>query len=48
MNISKKSLRTPDRLAHGYFTVDARTVWQTVQEDLSELKGQVDGLLKVD
>lgn len=37
-----------NRLAHGYFSVDARTVWQTALEDLPELKGQISGLLKAD
>lgn len=35
-----------NRLSHGYFSVDARVVWQTVQQDLPELKHQVMGLLQ--
>jgi len=30
-----------NRLAHGYFSVDAHTVWQTVQNDFPELKKQI-------
>ncbi len=31
-------------LAHGYFTVDHRIVWQTIQQDLPDLKRQVANL----
>ncbi|MFI0400854.1 MAG: DUF86 domain-containing protein [Thiolinea sp.] len=34
-----------NRLSHGYFSVDARVVWQTVQQDLPELKHQIRALL---
>lgn len=28
-------------LSHGYFTVDHAIVWQTIQQDLPKLKGQI-------
>lgn len=28
-------------LSHGYFTVDHAIVWQTIQQDLPELKSQI-------
>ena len=28
-------------LSHGYFTVDHRIVWQTIQQDLPKLKRQI-------
>jgi uncharacterized protein with HEPN domain len=31
-------------LSHGYFTVDHAIVWQTIQQDLPKLQGQVAGL----
>ena len=32
-------------LSHGYFNVDLAIVWQTVQHDLPNLRGQVVGLV---
>jgi uncharacterized protein with HEPN domain len=32
-------------LAHGYFTVDHAIVWQTIQNDLPQLKVQISDLL---
>jgi len=31
-------------LSHGYFTVDNAIVWQTIQQDLPELKNQIAAL----
>ncbi|MEO7941137.1 MAG: HepT-like ribonuclease domain-containing protein [Burkholderiaceae bacterium] len=31
-------------LAHGYFTVDQPIVWQTVQQDLPDLKQRISAL----
>ncbi|MEO8249821.1 MAG: DUF86 domain-containing protein [Burkholderiales bacterium] len=33
-------------LAHGYFKVDLRIVWRTIQNDLPGLRQMVEGLLK--
>lgn len=35
-----------NRLSHGYFSVDARIVWRTVQQDLPILKIQLQTLLQ--
>lgn len=36
-----------NRLAHGYFSVDAHTVWQTTKNDLPLLQEQISQLLEV-
>lgn len=35
-----------DVLIHAYFVVDIRAVWQTIQDDLPELKKQITNILK--
>ena len=32
-------------LSHGYFTVDHAIVWQTIQNDLPKLRGQISALI---
>lgn len=33
-------------LVHGYYQIDSRIIWATVQDDLPELKGQIEVCLK--
>jgi len=35
-----------DKLSHAYFSIDARRVWQTVQDDLPVLQTTVEQMLK--
>ena len=37
-----------DRLAHQYFGINEKIVWDTVQNDLSELKPLIEKILKED
>ncbi len=36
-----------NRVIHDYFEVDLAVVWQTVQQDLPELRNQMQALLKI-
>lgn len=33
-----------DKLIHGYATIDRRIVWQTIEDELPELKPRMEGL----
>ena len=35
-----------DRLIHGYFTIDVKRVWQTIQRDLPPLQGSISKILE--
>ena len=37
--------RMRDKLIHGYFGVDLKTVWEVVEEDLPDLKKKISKLL---
>jgi uncharacterized protein with HEPN domain len=42
----KKMSGMRDKLIHEYHGVDIETVWQTLQEDIPPLKGQVKNIIK--
>ena len=37
--------RLRDRLIHGYFGVDYNVVWDIIEHDIPELKGQIEAIL---
>ena len=41
----KRAVRMRDRLAHGYFSVDLGIVWDTIENDLPQLRAAVRRLL---
>lgn len=42
----KQMIGMRNRLIHGYFDVDLDIVWQTVQQDLPQLREQLEAILK--
>jgi uncharacterized protein with HEPN domain len=42
----KKMTGMRDKVVHGYFGVDVRTLWNTVKDDLPPLKQLVQKMLK--
>jgi uncharacterized protein with HEPN domain len=42
----KRAVRMRDRLAHGYFSVDLGIVWDTIENDLPQLRAAVRRLLQ--
>jgi len=42
----KKMTGIRDKFVHEYFGIDLKIVWQTIQEDVPNLKKQIDGIVR--
>jgi len=42
----KQIMATRDRLAHGYYLINLQIVWETTQNDLPDLKAEIEKILE--